>query len=222
MRTSPLENVQQVLAPRCGLVRDMPSALEFAREGNVRRLALADLSGARRTGLKGRDAAAWLARQSIALPATNHWEALPDHGVAARLGSGEFLLEDGPRGDACARIEAKLARGQAGVYPVQRQDAELLLTGSNAGDVLAQTCNVNFRAVDVGAKELFMTSMAGVNVLVISQSWSGLPVTRIWCDPTFAPYLWRTLLDIVVECGGGPAGLDRLQATQSRNQGDAA
>lgn len=48
-----------------------------------------------------------------------------------------------------------------------------------------------------------MTSMAGVGVLVIRRSDLETPCYRIWCDPTYAPYLWDTLAGIAAELGGG-------------------
>jgi hypothetical protein len=30
---------------------------------------------------------------------------------------------------------------------------------------------------------------------------------RIWCDPTFGPYLGSSLGGVVVECGGGYTGV---------------
>jgi sarcosine oxidase subunit gamma len=73
-----------------------------------------------------------------------------------------------------------------------------------------QTCNVNFAALDLGAQELALTSMAGVSVLVIPQRAGSIPLYRIWCDPSYGPYLYRTLLGIVEELGGGPVGMTGL------------
>jgi sarcosine oxidase subunit gamma len=135
---------------------------------------------------------------------------LADDGLIGRLATSEFLIEDGPAGGEAARIAAALEGRADGVYPVLRQDCALALTGHRALDVLLQTCNVHFAALALDRRPLVMTSMAGVSVLVIPQDRDGVPVYRIWCDPSYAPYLHRTLLEIVAEEGGGPVGFARL------------
>ena len=80
--------------------------------------------------------------------------------------------------------------------------------------MLAQTCSVNFGAIDPASRQLVLTSMAGVSVLVIPQQRNGSPLYRIWCDPTLGPYLWHTLLEIVAESSGGPVGLTGLGLAQ--------
>ena len=57
-------------------------------------LALADVSLLPRYGVKGPQAATWLANAGIAIPAAaNSWFVLPSNGLIARLGVSEFLLE---------------------------------------------------------------------------------------------------------------------------------
>jgi hypothetical protein len=48
-----------------------------------------------------------------------------------------------------------------------------------------------------------MTLMLGVAVLVVPCSERQL---RIWCDPTFGPYLSESLGAVVTESGGGYRG----------------
>ncbi len=140
--------------------------------------------------------------------AANRWGELAGGGVIARLGRSEFFLEDGPRGNAAQRIKAALATGTEGAYPVIRQDAAFALLGPRSNELLVQTCNVNFRAL--AEREAVMTQMVGVGVLAIRQDRGPLPCLRLWCDPTFAPYLWQTLSDIAVELGGGVVGSEGL------------
>jgi sarcosine oxidase subunit gamma len=172
--------------------------------------ALADLSGLRRCGLKGPSAAQWLKAQGIEVPdAANRWADLPGDGVVARLGRSEFFLEDGPRGDAAQRVQQALGPGRDGVHPVVRQDAGIALLGPRGNEVLVQVCNVDFEAI--AQREAVMTQMAGVSVLAIRRDAThrdlgALRCVRLWCDPTFAPYLWDTLVGIAAELGGGVVG----------------
>ena len=190
----------------------MPVALGYAKGADPAALALADWSCFARTGLKGAQAVAWLARQGVPVPLQpNHWEPLPAGGLIGRIATSEFFLEDAGAGTTATSVAIALGTGSQGVYPVLRKDAALVLSGRGALDVFAQTCNVNFGAVDPASNELVMTSMVGVPVLVIRQRLNGgTPLFRIWCDPTLGPYLWRTLLEIVEEAGGGPVGLSGL------------
>jgi sarcosine oxidase, subunit gamma len=167
-----------------------------------------------RLGLKGPRAADWLVTQGIDLPATpNTWthpeEAITaDALLVARLGTAEFFLEDGAAGTTLERISAALGKNPPGVYPVLREDWAFRLGGERVHDVLAQVCNVNFSALKLDSRPLIMTLMIGVAVLVVPQSVVGGPGGaaerhyRIWCDPTFGPYLGESLGAVVIECGG--------------------
>ena len=195
-----------------------------------------------RAGLKGPRAAAWLEERGITVPAApNRWTVAtsPAPGdsegtsgeapsasdgklLVARLGFGEFFLEDCPGGTTLARWASAL-QFSAGVYPVLREDAALVLSGQDAPDVLAQICNVNFGELALSERPLVMTQMVGVSVLVIardaaiSQGTAVAPAAampqgaadvryRIWCDPTFGGYLERTIGAVVLESGGSYRG----------------
>ncbi len=175
-----------------------------------------------RLGLKGPRAAEWLAAQGIALPMTaNTWThsegpIAADAVLVARLGTTEFFLEDGAAGTTLERISPSLDESPPGVYPVLREDWAFLLAGDEAHDVLAQVCNVNFAALSPDSRPLIMTLMIGVAVLVVPQSAGAggqdrAPERhyRIWCDPTFGPYLGESLGEVVIECGGRYTGVSR-------------
>lgn len=183
----------------------------FTPEGDVRDLAIVDLSCFTKTGLKGPHAAGWLAEQGITLPPrANSWAGLSPSGLIARLAETEFLLEDGFAPGGAARIAGLIDHAPPQVYAVARHDTALALVGRRINEVLLQTCSVNFAAIDPAQGTLVLTSMAGVPVLIVPQKRGDEPMVRIWADPTFAPYLWQTLLEIVQEHGGGPAGLASL------------
>jgi sarcosine oxidase, subunit gamma len=191
------------------------SALEFNRCGRCGRL-----------GLKGPRAAEWLEARGIALPAApNEWiaaasgapnatapigtgaRAVADTGaddamLVARLGTMEFFLEDCTGGDWLRGLDSGLEAGQPGVYPVLREDAAFNLVGPGSYDVLAQVCNVNFADLELASQPVIMTLMIGVAVLVVPQMAGAWPRFRIWCDPTFGPYLEESLGTVVTESGG--------------------
>lgn len=202
MRETVLAATHAQLQPRWTNVNGMRVPAAFAAEGDVRDLAIADVSCFAKSGLKGPRAAAWLAERGIPVPARpNTWVG----GLIARLAETEFFLEGG----SADEIARALENAPQNVYPVPRQDTAIALAGKRMNEVLLHACSVDFSSIN--AKEaLVMTTMAGVPVLVIPQQRDGLPVMRIWADPSFGPYLWETLLEIVQELGGGPAGLASL------------
>jgi len=211
-RTNPLFDPQNALAPRWTSVESMPMVSAYGSNDReiARIVGLGDASARRRTGFKGPGTAAWLQQQSVPTPPQpNQWEPLPSGGLVARLGRTEFLIEDA-RGDVtCARLEALPI--PAGVYPVLRQDAGMVLAGSRAGDLLLQTCSVDFAALDAAARPVVLTSMVGVGVTIAIEAHQAVRRYRIWCDGTYAAYLWTTLVDVARDLGGGPAGLEALE-----------
>lgn len=153
-----------------------------------------------RLGLKGPRAAELLATLGIPVPAQpNTWAPLEDAGapgIVARLGGTEFFIECDATGDRLRALDAQLAAGAAGAYPVLHEDFSVVLGGSAAEDVLAQVCNVNFGALDLAARPVVMTSMIGVGVLVLPQAADDGVSYRIWCDPSYGSYL-QSALDAV-------------------------
>jgi sarcosine oxidase, subunit gamma len=72
---------------------------------------------------------------------------------------------------------------------------------------------VDFAALSLVTRPLIMTLMIGVAVLVVPQGGAsaegaaGERHYRIWCDPTFGPYLGESLGAVVIECGGRYTGV---------------
>lgn len=166
-------------------------------------LALTDLSAFGKTGLKGPAAAAWLEGRGIPVPQQyNSWARLPGGGLIARLAISEFFMEDASGGTTVSDVARELELPVAGVWPVLRQDAGIALAGERAAELLAQTCSFNFTDLGTDDRTVVMTSMAGVGVLMIRRNDLQTPCYRIWCDPTYAPYLWDTLAGIAGDLGG--------------------
>jgi len=209
-RTSPVHDLIAALNPQqWDVVRGMNMASRLAGDQTAAResIAIADLSCLDKAGVKGPEAARWLESQGIAVPAqANAWTGLAGGGVIARLGRTEFFLEDGVTGDSASRVRDAPALEITGVYPVIRQDAGIAVVGRRVNELLVQTCNVNFQELDSASRTVVMTMMVGVAVLVIRRDHRNLPGFRIWCDATYAPYLWETLAGIASDLGGGPIG----------------
>jgi sarcosine oxidase subunit gamma len=170
-------------------------------------LGIADLSFLNRFGVKGAEAATWLQSQHLSIPESpNRWLSLPEGGFIARLGLSEFLIEDSIDSHVAVQLAKLCHQPPAKVYPVLRQDAAIALCGSRIPELLCQTCNVNVRSLDLAEQPVILTSMVGVSATIIP----GEQVCRIWCDGTFGAYVWRTLLEIAQELGGGAVGFERV------------
>ena len=155
----------------------------------------------RRFGIKGPRAAELLKQLKLTVPdRPNTWSPLryserdDSRNVIGRLGSTEFFIEETGEATGIAALE-KLTAGEAGAYPVLRQDFAVVLGGARAVDVLAQVCNVNFAALPAHA--VVMTLMIGVSVLVMPQMTDDGMAYRIWCDPSFGSYLQSELEHLV-------------------------
>jgi sarcosine oxidase subunit gamma len=197
------------MGARWGRVGQTPIAMDFgdpAAEGRqMRTLGLCDLSPLAKLGVKGRNAEAWLCEQGLPIPERIYdCRRLDDHGLCIRVSVDEFFIEGGPAAEAVVHLTAALASPGPGVWPVVRQDATLLLTGSRAIEVLAQTCSINFRQAPDG--RLIMTRLAGVSCAVLPQSVEGVATFRLWIDPSYAVAMWETLSGIVAELDGGIVG----------------
>jgi len=112
------------------------------------KVALCDLSYHAKWGLKGSGAAAWLADAGVNVPEGNYatgplnsddsaaGELGEDGGLIIRLPGEEFFLESGVKGEFLAQLrERDLSAGD--VFPVEHQEATLLLVGKEARGVLA-------------------------------------------------------------------------------------
>ena len=163
----------------------------------------------RRVGIKGPRAAEALKQLGLAVPTRpNCWAPMRDQdrddswNVVGRLGFTEFFVEERGEAAGVAALEQLTAGNFAGAYPVLREDLGLVLGGDRVSEVLAQVCNVNFNALDIGQRPVVMTLMVGVSVLVLPQQQPDGAIYRIWCDPSFGTYLWETLEEVVQKMPG--------------------
>ncbi len=210
-RRSPFTDAWSAAQPACVTLANMPVPEAFATHDAA--VMLADLSFLSRTGFKGSAAASWLQAQSLVVPTLpNHWVA-HRRGLVARLGMSEFFLESATADDWVSGLSAP---ADLPVVPVLRQDAALLLCGERVHELLLQVCSYNFASLTAGhstpaEQAVVMTQMLGISVLMLAIPHAALPVYRLWCDPSFATYLWRQLALIAAELEGGPVGWQQLQ-----------
>ena len=86
------------------------------------------------------------------------------------------------------------------------QDASILLCGTDAVDVLRQTCSYEFQ-LPAGGSPLVMTRVAGVSCAILPRELSAIPLFQFWLDGTYGAYLWETLVKIALESRGYVVGM---------------
>jgi sarcosine oxidase subunit gamma len=151
---------------------------------------------AARYGVKGTQAAAWLAQQGIAVPTApnrvTHWSG-NGGGRCLRLGNSEFLIEqDGGSSSSAAST--------AGAWQLLRSDCSVLLQGPHWPDLLAQLCAFDFQRFHDEPGLVVMTLLAGISVTLVHEPRRAdeSPATlRLWCDASYTAYLQECLQHIV-------------------------
>jgi sarcosine oxidase subunit gamma len=192
IRQSPLHDLLQTAPPPGGAVQ----------AERLQRVGLCDVSLLEKLGLKGPGAATWLGDQGLAVLAEVYASGpLEAGGLVVRLGVDEFLLEAGSLDRSLTPLRDALPVDSAQLVPVVREDATLLLCGPRALDLLAQCCAHDFSKSP--SARLVYTRIAGVSCGILPQQVGGNPVYRIWFDPSYAIYLWETLVGIADGLGGG-------------------
>lgn len=173
---------------------------------------LQDCSWRQRFGCKGPEATPWLESMGFTVPSAVNSHALDARNIlVARLGASEFLVEAmSPSSRPVIAVRERFP--VPGVYPVIRQDAAFILGGPRATDLLLETCSYPF-AGETNNSLVVMTSMIGVGVTVVPRRAREATEFNVWCDPSFGPYLWSTLVGIAKEMGGGAIASDGLKST---------
>ncbi len=209
IRYSPVYAYLAAHALEWGAAGDAELALRLDTAANeaaaVSDLALCDLSGLARFGFRGASASEWLLSAGVPVPSEVFGTAsLPGHGIIARLGTEEFLMEEGLNQNLVTDLSRQLGTGLPGVYRIDRHDGTFLLCGRRATKVLAQTCGVNFQETPLG--RVVFTRVAAINCMILPQRAGEVPGYRLWTDPSFAVDLWQTLAEIVGELQGRVVG----------------
>jgi glycine cleavage system aminomethyltransferase T len=210
IRRSPVHDCLEELNPEWVEIHNMKVPLRFkdaTREAQLKTdLALCDLSCLPRMSVKGPDSLAWSGQAGIPIPENLYGcRPLADTGLVIRTDRQEVFLEDGPGSPRVSEFERQLSSqlSTAGVCWVRRQDASFQLTGARCNAVLRETCGVDFTQPPDG---VVMTRVAGVSCMVLPFQAEATPAFRLWLDPSYGPYLWDALLEIVCDEGGDAIG----------------
>lgn len=209
---SPVAFAHALRKPVSGEVNGMETALSFAtpdvEASRNQVLSICDVSNLNRFGVKGPQAANWLQSAGVTLPeGTNTWAVQDNGSLVMRLGNTEFLVEDSLESNLTQTLNDTAVNG-SGVHKVIRNDAAFIVSGELTSALFSEVCEIDLDGGALEDNHLVMTVIAGVSATLLKQELNGQSVYRIWCDGTFGPYLWKTLLGIIEEQGGGPVGFN--------------
>ena len=169
-------------------------------------LTISNVSKLPRYGVKGAQAANWLAMHGVKIPETANSWVLHEQTLVMRLGSSEFLIEDQTGGEACKKLLAVTLR-EPNVYKVPRADASYLLAGSDVVNLLSELCALDLRESALLENDVVMTQVAGISAVILRQTSNNEPVYRLWCDGTYHIYMRHVLDEVAVELGNISGGL---------------
>jgi sarcosine oxidase, subunit gamma len=214
MRRSPIHDELEHLSPTWVEINGMAAAAHFgdpateARQAKI--LGLCDVSARPRMGVKGAGAAAWLEQNGIHVPTSLYGHGnFGNDGIIIRPGNAEFFIEDEAGGEKVNQLLDSQSSVPASVYRYDRQDAAMLLSGSKAFDVLAETCGYDFRHAE---QNLVFSRVAVVSCMILQKDREPqTPLFHIWCDGSYGAYLWEQLLEIIHTVGGSAIGLQAFE-----------
>ena len=153
-----------------------------------------------RLGLRGSDAAIWLEEQAVDCPKDILSSTRTADGERVmRTDDDEFIVETDD-GNRIAQLASQLPPQSPDLLQVPREEVTLCLSGPQAGAVLLQTCGIDFRTIR--PQQIVFSRIAGVTCGILLEEDQGGTAYRMWADPSYEDYLWRTLAEIVTGLGG--------------------
>lgn len=165
-------------------------------------LTLRDMSGVPMLEVKGPGAADWLQAQDLPVPARIYaGDVIGENGWITRTGREEYLLR-GAVGSQLSDLAEDVADGvyRHGVLISSRQDALFLLTGQRIGELMAQSCGLDYAAIT--PRQTVLSRVAAVSCGLLKDQMEDNPVCWLWLDPSHGLYLWEQLVQIIQELDG--------------------
>ena len=184
-------------------------------------LALCDLSGMPRIGVKGAKSADWLLGEGFIIPTDSNSALRQNDGaLLARLAPNEFLLlgEETcsyPSIEKLVQIDKFPSKttdhGKPFIVPRQFSQIWFRVIGCKSADTLAKLCAVDFRDSKFKDLQIAQTSVARLNAIVLRHDLGGISGFHILVDTASAEYLWDCLIDAGEEHALRVVGLKVLE-----------
>ena len=206
-KRSPLHRWHEAHCADWCLLGETPLPRQFTDPDEERltagQLALCDLSGLPLLEAKGPGAANWLVARDLPVPAAIYeGTSTGEEGWITRTGSEEFLLRGAP-GSELSELAGSTPAGE--VLITRRQDAIFLVAGSRIGELMAQTCGLDYDSLP--HERTHLSRVAGVSCGLVKDQLRGMPVCWLWLDSSYALYLWEQLAQIIGDLEGKIVGV---------------
>ncbi|MDI5883084.1 hypothetical protein ACFO0O_07925 [Cobetia amphilecti] len=194
------------------LVSPMTTATADVSTAALSHCALADMTALGRAGVRGRDAADWLAALGFTVPGTPNAATLQSDGSwLVRLSVGEFLHlapAISPQAGVAelpliAQADEALAQGMR-VHSLPRRDSHawFSLSGSTLPALMAKLCGVDLRSEAFPPGSVAQTSVARTNAIIVNAGSLACPCFHLLFDIASSHYLWGVMLDAMREYSG--------------------
>lgn len=189
----------------------------------ARNLAICDLSGLARMGVKGDGIDRWLSAQGLSVPpAPNHALMQADGSLLAMLARNEGLVlsDIEQRGRMIEQLTsgfqdaADPPTGQ--LIPRQHSQSWFRISGRDTAATMAKLCGVDLRPGLFDNLRVAQTSVARLNGIVIRDDIDDIPAIHLLADSASAGYLWECIMDAGAEYGISVIGLGPLQELNRR------
>lgn len=208
LRRNPLASHLDGQSIAWSVIAGMQIAVRFGsaeqEQQSAKSLAICDVSAIPKVGVKGPDATSVLESVGLQVADTYLTARIADEGYCIRLGRDEYFLEGGIS-DTANQILADILQNDDGqLLCTERQDTAFELTGERIHELFRQICGIDLALIS--AEQVVMTLVAGVSCCILNRACAEHPAYRVWLDPSYATYLWNTLLGITRELGGDQVG----------------
>lgn len=162
---------------------------------------LRDHSQNNRTGVRGSGANQYLEAQQYALPITPNRALHQQNGaLMLRLSQHEFWLLEGESTQSIAPFTALQQTQLADhCYPLFNQESHAWfeLSGPDVSSLMAHLCGVDLSPSAFPDLHIAQTVAARINVIVLRHDSPTQTRFSLFCDRSFAAYLWQCLQDVI-------------------------
>ena len=196
----------------------VPTSFPEVRTSAIERLAICDLSGLPRVGIKGRDTLDWLRGLEFDFDDTpNRTYCQADGTILAVLSPNEAALLS-PLNTPSLMLKDLTDKyspdNEVRCYPVPRADTnfEFLVSGRHSAEMFSKMCGVNLQPRAFNANCLAQTLVACINAIVLRADVGQTLAYRILGDSTLAEYMWDCLVDAMAEYSGTAVGLGDVRS----------
>ena len=198
---------------RSFIYRQLADGLKQSKSTEVS-TALVDLSLLPRIGMRGSRSTEYLNAIKMPIPEKPNLAVSADTGeLVLRLGVNSYwvLASLADAGVTLTSLtEKSLPEQDCYQAYCQHSHAWFAITGDLQAQIMAKICGVDLREESFPLGAIVQTFAAGVSVIIVHHQYEQTSLFSVFCDTTFAEYLWKTLGDAMAEFEGQVIGFNEL------------